>query len=102
MNTSLINWYSKRQSTIETSAFGSELVAIKVGIKNLSSIQYKMRMMGIPISGASYVYEGNMLVIHNSSKPESTLKKKAIHESVARGETLTGHTRSKWIIQQTC
>ena len=43
-----------------------------------------------------------MLVIHNTSKPESTQKKKcnaiayhAIHESVAMGGTLTGHIRSE-------
>ena len=43
-----------------------------------------------------------MSVIGNTSKPESTLKKKcnaiayhAIHESVAKGETLTGHIRSE-------
>ena len=43
-----------------------------------------------------------MLVIHNTSKPESTLKKKcnaiayqAVTESVAMGETLTWHVRSK-------
>ena len=39
-----------------------------------------------------------MLVIHNTSKPESTLKKKcnalAYHSVLAVGETLTGHIRS--------
>ena len=33
MNMSLINWYSKKQSTIEASVFGAEFVAMKVGIK---------------------------------------------------------------------
>ena len=32
MNMSLINWYSKKQSTIETSVFGTEFVAMKVGM----------------------------------------------------------------------
>ena len=59
-------------------------------------------MMSIPISGTSYVYGDNISVIHNTSKPESTLKKMCnaiayhdIHESVAMGETLTGHIKSK-------
>ena len=58
-------------------------------------------MMGNPLSEASYVYGDNMSVIHNTTKPEPTLKKKcnaiayhAIRKSVAMGETLTGHTRS--------
>ena len=57
-------------------------------------------MMGIPISGASYVYGDNISVINNTSKPESTLKKKcnaivhhAIHKSLAIGESWTGPIR---------
>ena len=59
-------------------------------------------MIGIPISGASYIYGDNMSVIYNPSKPESTLKKKcnaiayhSIRKSVAMGKTLTRHIRSK-------
>ena len=59
-------------------------------------------MMGISISGSSYKYRDNMSVIHNSSKPESILRKKsnsvcshAVCESVAIGESLVGHIMSK-------
>ena len=38
MNMSLINWYSKRQSTIETSLFCAEFIAMKVGIETLHAI----------------------------------------------------------------
>ena len=91
MNMSLINWY-----------FGTEFVAMKVRIKAIPAIQYKLRMMGISMSGASYIYGDSMLVIHNTSKPESTMKKKrnaiayyAVHESMAMGETLTGHIKQE-------
>ena len=57
MNVSLIIWYSKKESTIKSSVFGAEFVAMKDGIKTLQAIQYKLRMMGIPISRASYVLE---------------------------------------------
>ena len=56
MNMSLINWYSKRQSTIEISVFGAEFVVMKVGIETLHASWYKLRIMDIPISGASYIY----------------------------------------------
>ena len=102
MNMSLVNLYSKKQSSIETSVIGNEFVAMKVGIKTLHAIHYKLRMMGIPISGALYVYGDNMSVIHDTSKPESTLKKKcnaiayhAIPKSLEMGERLTGHIQSK-------
>ncbi|KAL7536852.1 hypothetical protein ACHAXR_007436 [Thalassiosira sp. AJA248-18] len=54
--------------------------------------------MRVPISGPSFIYGDNMSVIHNTQRPESTLKKKstsicyhAVRESVAMGESRTGH-----------
>jgi len=102
MNSALIQWFSKKQPTCETSVFGAEFVAMKVGIETVRGIRYKLRMMGVKLSGPTYVYGDNMSVIHNTQKPESTLKKKsnsicyhAIRESVAMGESLTGHVSSK-------
>ena len=94
----LIDWLSKRQATIEGSVFGAEFVAMKHGIETVRGIRYKLRMMGVPISGPTYIYGDNMSVINNTSKPESFLKKKsnsicyhAVRESVASGESLTTH-----------
>ena len=72
-----ITWFSKKQSTIETSVFGAEFVAMKQGIETLRGLRYKLRMMGVPLSGPSYIYGDNMSVIHNTQRPESTLKKKS-------------------------
>ena len=51
--------------------------------------------------GPTYIYGDNMSVINNTSKPESTLKKKsnsicfhAARASVASGESLTSHIRT--------
>jgi hypothetical protein len=98
MNTALVQWFSKQQATIETSVFRAEFVAMKIGMESLRGLRYKLRMMGVGISGPSYIYGDNMSVIHNTQRPESMLKKKsnlicyhAIRESVAMGESLTGH-----------
>jgi hypothetical protein len=89
---------SKKQPTVETSAFGAEFVAMKVAMETARGIRYKIHMMGIPLTGSTYMYGDNMSVIHNTQRPESTLKKKsnsicyhANRESVAMGETLTAH-----------
>jgi len=55
LNSALNMWSSKKQSTIETSVFGAEFVAIKVGIDILRGLRYKLRMMGIAISGPTYI-----------------------------------------------
>jgi len=102
MNTELVQWFSKQQATIETSVFGAEFVAMKIGMESLRGLRYKLRMMGVGISGPSCIYGDNMSVIHNTQRPESMLKKKsnsicyhAICKSVAMGESLTGHIRTK-------
>jgi hypothetical protein len=99
---SLINWLSQKKPTIELSVFGAEFVAMKLGVEALQGIRYKLRMMGVPIAGPTYVYGDNMSVIHNTQWPESTLKKKnlsicyhAVHEAVAMGEILTSHVQTK-------
>ena len=67
----------------------------------LRSIRYKLRMMGVPLLGPSYIYDDNMSVVHNTQRPESKLKKKsnsvcyhAVREAVAMGECLVGHVSS--------
>ena len=76
-NTVLIDWLSKKKATIEGSLFGAEFVAMKTGVEALIGIRYKLRMMGLPLTGPTYVYGDNMSVIYNKSRPESTLKKKS-------------------------
>ncbi len=61
---------------IEPSVFGAVFVAMKLGMEVLRGIRYKLRMMGVPIAGPTYIYGDNMPVIHNTQQPESTLKKK--------------------------
>ena len=40
MNMSLINWYSKKQSTVEKSVFGAAFIAMKVSVETFHAIQY--------------------------------------------------------------
>ena len=61
----------KKQSTIETSVFGTEFITMKHGIGALRDFRNKLRMMGIPISSPSYIYGDSMSVVHNTSRPES-------------------------------
>ena len=93
-----MNWLSNKQATIETSMFGADSVAMKQRMEDVRGLHYNLRMMGVRISGLTYVYGGNTSVIHNTQRPESTLRKKsnsicyhAVRELVAMGESLTGH-----------
>ena len=101
LNNAPIDWFSKKQATIETSVFGAEFVAMNIGMEKLWGLRYKMSMMGVKILGPSFIYWDNISVIHNTQQPDSTLKKKlnsiyyhAIREYVAIKESLTGHVKS--------
>ena len=72
-----ILWYSKKQGSIESSSFGSELSAMKTAVEKVEGLRYKLRMMGVPLDGPTYIKADNMSVVHNCSKPESQLKKKS-------------------------
>jgi hypothetical protein len=81
LNRAPILWYSKRQNTVETSTFGSEYVAAKTAVEMIEGLRYKLRMMGIPVAGATNFFCDNESVVKSSVRPESTLKKK--HNAIA-------------------
>ena len=102
VNTTLVHWFSKKQSTVETSVFYVEFITMKQGIDVLGGLRYKLRMMSILTSGPSFIYGDNMSVVCNTSRPEPVLKKKSnsvcyhtVHQSVAMKESLVGHMPSK-------
>ena len=74
MNMALIQWLSNKQPTIETSVFGAEFVAMKHVMETFQAFRYKLRMLGVPISGPSYIYGDNMSVIYNNQRLDSTLR----------------------------
>ena len=96
LNTALIRWFYKNHSTRETYVFRAGFVAINISMETLRGIRYKLRMMGLQIYGPLYIYGDNVSVIHNTQRPESTLKKNSnsilyhdICEYVAMGDYLT-------------
>ena len=98
-----IRWYSKRQSTVESATYGSELVATRIAVEGAIDLRYKLRMMGIGVKKSTILCIDNKSVVYNSSFPSSTLKKKhnsvAYHkcrEAVAAGIVRTAHIDGHW------
>ena len=81
VNRAPILWYSKRQNTVESSTFGSEFIAMKTAIEMSEGLRYKLRMFGVAIDGPANIFCDNDSVVKNSTRPESTLKKK--HNAIA-------------------
>ena len=96
LNSAPIYWFSKKQTSIETSSFGSEFVAMKQCCEYVRGLRYKLRMMGIPVDMPTYIFGDNQSVLANTSHPHSTLKKKSssiafhfVREGVAKKEWCT-------------
>ena len=97
-----IFWYSKRQATIESSTFGSEIVALRTCLEFVKDLRYKLRMMGVPIDGPAVVWCDNKSVANGAAVPEAKLNKKhlgicyhAVREASAAGVWMVGFTHGK-------
>ena len=77
LNNALIYWTSKKQTTIETSLFGSEFMAMKHATEYVRGLRYKLRAMRIPVEECTYIYGDNKSVLVTSAVPHSQLKKKS-------------------------
>ena len=65
---------SKRQQTVETSAFSSEFIALVQFIEDVEHLIFKLRIFGIPISEdqpANFILCDNESVVKNTSNVES-------------------------------
>jgi hypothetical protein len=47
LNTMLIRWISKRQKTVETSTYGSELVASMIATEIILEVRYMLRSLSV-------------------------------------------------------
>jgi len=81
INHSPIVWYSKSQTTVESSTFGAEFAATRIAVDLVESLHYKLRMFGVPLEGPTNMFVDKSSVVLNATVPSSTLKKK--HNSIA-------------------
>ena len=94
-----------QQNMVETSAFGSELMAIQIVTKLIVGLRCKLQMFGALIDGPASVCCDNWGVVKNTSLPESMLLKKhnavnhhAVCEACAAGIMRVAPLRLAWWI----
>ena len=99
VNNALIQFFSKRQNTVESSSFGSEFVALRIATEMIEALRYKLRCFGIPIEGPAEVYCDNKSVVTNSTIPASVLNKRhnAICYHRVREAQASMTIRTAWI-----
>ena len=90
MNATPIDWYSKKQATVETATYGSEFVAARICVEQIIDLRNTLRYLGVPICEKSYMFGDNESVVNSSSIPHAKLHKRHtalsfhhVHKTVA-------------------
>src|SRR5688572_31921812 len=76
LNNTPVSWLSKRQKTVESSTYGSEMVASRIAIEQIIALRYCLYMLGVNLEPTSILVGDNMAVVLNTTIPSSALKKK--------------------------
>jgi hypothetical protein len=94
INSCLVYFLSKKQTSVETSSFGSEFVAMKQCCEYLRGLRYKLKMMEIAVNGPCYICGDNQSVLANTTERGSPLKKKS--QSIAYHFVREGVANDEW------
>ena len=92
VNATPIDWFSKRQATVETATYGSEFVAARTCVEQIIDLRNTLRYLGVPIRGMSWMFGDNESVVNSSAQPHAKLHKRhtalsfhRVREAIAAG-----------------
>ena len=101
LNKFVVDFYSKKQATVETSTYGSEFCAAKTATEQILDLRHTLRYMGIPV-GHSYLFGDNKSVVCSATIPHSRLNKRhtalsyhRVREAIASGIMKFTHIASE-------
>ena len=69
MNNTVVKTFSKCQTTVESSTYGSELVAARLATDQAVELIYTLQMIGVPIDGSALTLGDNKSVVINTTIP---------------------------------
>ena len=91
-NQTPMDFYTKKQGTVETATYGSEYVAARIATEQIMDHRASLRYLGVPLLGATYLFGDNQSVVDSSMKIASKLHKRhvllsyhRVREAIAAG-----------------
>jgi hypothetical protein len=76
INKTPIDWYSKKQATVEDATYGSEFVAARTCVDQVVDLRNTLRYLGVPIRDKSFMFGDNTTVMNSSTVPHAKLHKR--------------------------
>jgi hypothetical protein len=90
-----IDWYARKQATVETATYGSEFVAARTCVEQIIDLRNTLRYLGVPIRERSYMFGDNQSVVNSSMQVHAKLHKRhsilsfhRVRETIAAGIVL--------------
>jgi hypothetical protein len=84
LNQTLVDWYCKKQDTVESATYGSEFVAARIVTDQNIAMRITLRYLGVPVKGPTRTFGDNESVVNSSSIPHAKLHKRHIMLSFHR------------------
>jgi len=75
VNQTPIDWFSKKQATVEAATYGSEFVAACTCVERSIQLWDTLRYLGVPIRKKAYMFGDNESVVNSSTTPHAKLHK---------------------------
>jgi hypothetical protein len=76
INKTTLDWYSKKQATVETATYGSEFVAARICVEQIIDLCSTLRYLGVPVREKNYMFGNNKLVVDSSMRLDAKLHKR--------------------------
>ena len=92
LNKTPLDWFSKKQSTVEVATYSSEMLAMRTCVEQIIDIRTTLRYLGVPIRDKSFVFGDNETVVNAATQVHAKLHKRHnmlsfhfVREAIARG-----------------
>ena len=76
LNMTPMDWFCKLQNTVETATYSSEFTVARQGVDKALAERYKLRALGVPLDGPTYMFGDNKSVVLSSTIPTHGLNKR--------------------------
>jgi hypothetical protein len=76
LNQTPLDWFSKKQGSVETATYGSEFMASRICVEQVIDLRLTLRYLGVPIRDQSYMFGDIEAVVNSATKFDAKLHKR--------------------------
>jgi hypothetical protein len=76
LNKTPIDWFSKKQATVENATYSSEMVAMRNCVEHIIDLRATLRYLGVPIREKSFMFGDNESVVKSATQVHVKLHKR--------------------------